>query len=196
MAVEAAGFGRELRFLSQAVGLGDSAPAIRGEGRCGEISPSRIGRSLGQQLRLLTRFYFLMDQNEQIIANFLRPPSEGGAYTDEKLASLLAHAEDGKLAFQSCCCLIGIPTADHALRGEVPPFEPGEEPHYQFAKSLPNAESVEMAFLFLCLSEDDSCFRAFSVERMQARLIPLIRSEMQRRESSRSQTEVSEVVMV
>jgi len=36
-------------------------------------------------------------------------------YTDEVLAAAIAHAEDGKLAYESCCCLVGIPTADHAL---------------------------------------------------------------------------------
>lgn len=39
-------------------------------------------------------------------------------YTDEQLAALLAHCQDGKFSFHSCCCLIGIPTADHALVGE------------------------------------------------------------------------------
>lgn len=37
-------------------------------------------------------------------------------YTDERLAMLLAHARDGKLAYVTCCCFVGIPTADHALR--------------------------------------------------------------------------------
>ncbi|MCI0526562.1 MAG: hypothetical protein L0Y56_03795, partial [Nitrospira sp.] len=41
-------------------------------------------------------------------------------YSDEKLAALLAHARDGKLAYHSCCCFIGIATADHALRGFNP----------------------------------------------------------------------------
>ena len=39
------------------------------------------------------------------------------AYSDEKLCQLLAHAQSGKLSFFSCCCLVGIPSADHALQG-------------------------------------------------------------------------------
>lgn len=35
-------------------------------------------------------------------------------YTDERLAQLLAHAQDGKLSYWSCCCFIGIPTAVHS----------------------------------------------------------------------------------
>lgn len=37
-------------------------------------------------------------------------------YTDERLAMLKAHAEDGKLGYGSCCCFVGIPTADHELQ--------------------------------------------------------------------------------
>ena len=85
-----------------------------------------------------------MDQNEQIIANFLKRPDEGGAYTDEKLAALLAPAEDGKLSYVSCCCLIGVPTAGHALRGVVPHV--AGEPHLVRAQLHPCASEVERAY--------------------------------------------------
>src|SRR4051812_49852972 len=38
-------------------------------------------------------------------------------YTTERLAGYLAHAQDGKLFYTSCCCFIGGATAGHALRG-------------------------------------------------------------------------------
>ncbi|HEV7523044.1 MAG TPA: hypothetical protein VGP89_18220 [Candidatus Angelobacter sp.] len=41
------------------------------------------------------------------------------AYNDETLAALIAHTEDGKLSFNSCCCFVGFPTADHSYRGEM-----------------------------------------------------------------------------
>lgn len=130
---------------------------------------------------------------EQIIANFLKPPSEGGAYTDEKLAALLAHAEDGRLSYHSCCCLRGLPTAKHALRGtdlHGSPLDHGDD-----VVRSPEYLRADEAYWLL---GDPELGRIFSEadERRRAKLIPLIKSEMSRRESLRSQTEVSEVVMV
>ena len=84
-------------------------------------------------------------QPEQIIANFLRRPEDGGAYTDHQLAALLAHAEDGKLVHYSCCCLIGIPTADHALKGRHRPLGA----HFVEALRLPGAAEANPAFACL-----------------------------------------------
>ena len=148
--------------------------------------------------------------NEEIISGFLKTPAEGGAYTDERLAALLAHAEDGKLSFGSCCCLIGIPTADHALRGHTSDFENYLDPHYFVskyglpgfsaavldAKALPGIEAVETAFLNLSrLAPGRRRSPEEDVER-RAKLIPLIKAEMRRRESLRAQAEVSELIAV
>lgn len=123
-----------------------------------------------------------METNERIIANFLRPPSEGGAYTDEKLAALLAHCEDGRLSYASCCCFAGIPTATHALQGEN--FDQDND-HWD----MPGDQAYWAADIaYSRLANDDVARRE--------KLIPLIRSEMNRRDSLRSQPEVSEVVMV
>ncbi len=105
-------------------------------------------------------------------------------YTDERLAQLLAHARDGKLAYFSCCCFIGVATADHALRGDFgDPFAgfetPGDNPHYPAAKQLPGAIAAEFAFQSLSTCDyDDSMRRRI--------LIPIIRAEMRRREKIRS----------
>src|SRR5258708_22634376 len=61
------------------------------------------------------------------------------AYTDENLAALLAHAQDEKLSFFSCCCLIGVTNAPHALRGYVPEVAHGRalppgSTHHQSAR--------------------------------------------------------------
>ena len=70
-------------------------------------------------------------------------------YTDERLAMLLAHARDGKLNFSSCCCFIGIATADHALRSED--LNGLSSKHLKLARELKGAEKAEIAFLELGL---------------------------------------------
>src|SRR5690349_16077742 len=126
--------------------------------------------------------------NESVIAQFLRPPHEGGAYTDERLTMLLAHAEDGKLSFFSCCCLVGVATAEHPLRGRTCEWDG----HGITFGAVPMGEEVSMAFNWLATSLDSDNWDA---ER-RAKLIPLIHEEMKRRESIRAQSETSEVVTV
>lgn len=103
----------------------------------------------------------------EAIKNFLQT-----AYSDEKLAALLAHAEDGKLAYYSCCCFIGAATADHPLQGknEIP-----DDSHT--SDLLPYANEAETEYVRL--GNDDA-------ER-RAKLIPMIRAEMTRRDAQRIQ---------
>ena len=130
--------------------------------------------------------------NESVIAQFLRPPSEGGAYTDERLAMLLAHAEDGKLAFFSCCCLVGVSTAEHSLRGRTENVRDWNDHGATFG-DVPMGDEVSKAFNALASSFE---FDSWDAER-RARLIPLIKAEMSRRESIRTQPEDShELAMV
>lgn len=122
----------------------------------------------------------------EAIEKFLMRPDEGGAYTDERLAMLLAHAQDGKLEFASCCCLVGIPTADHALQGKsnftaqphyvmavygVPTWEEAAETNFRPITKLVKAAEVEAHAL------------AVSGAGLCVRLIPLILAEMDRRAS-------------
>lgn len=101
------------------------------------------------------------------------------AYTDEQLAALLAHARDAKLSFYSCCCFIGIPTADHALKGHIG-YGYGSTPHYQTARGSYGATMAEQAFcqvgwrLSKTRTGEDAARRRF--------VIPLVRAEMKRRE--------------
>jgi len=67
-------------------------------------------------------------------------------YTTEGLAAYLAHAQDGKVFYSSCCCFIGGATADHALRGRC---DTNDYSHYQVAKNLPGADEAEAAFFDL-----------------------------------------------
>jgi hypothetical protein len=67
-------------------------------------------------------------------------------YTTERLTAYLAHAQDGKVFYSSCCCFIGGATADHALRGRC---DTNDYSHYQAAKNLPGADRAEAAFFDL-----------------------------------------------
>jgi hypothetical protein len=97
------------------------------------------------------------------------------AYDDQKLAALLAHAQDGKLGYASCCCLRAIPTATHALQ-EAPGLSSlsargVDVRHYYASEYLPYAVKAEVEFRDLGRSDAERC------ERIQ----PLILAEMERR---------------
>ena len=102
-------------------------------------------------------------------------------YTDEKLAQLLAHAQDGRLKYDSCCCFIGVATADHALRGSCD----WHEPHYKIAQR----ESIDIAYAkgglnaeiaYLHLAPHNYTAQGEVIRRRI--LIPMIRAEQRRRE--------------
>ncbi len=115
-----------------------------------------------------------MKEKRAAIRNFLRTP----VWTDEKLCALLAHAESGRLIYTSCCCLIGVATADHAL-GSLDEH-PGNVGHYQRARLLPYAVRAEAAYHYLALYNDASRRRI---------LRPIIRAELKRRELVRIKSE-------
>jgi hypothetical protein len=122
-----------------------------------------------------------LKENKQIIRTFIRQH-----YTDERLAMLLAHAQSGKLAYFSCCCFIGIPTADHALQTE------GDYvgvPHYRKAKELAGAINAEYAYCALGpgLAEPEA-----NSQRIR-RLIPILKAEIRRRDHIAQQSK--ELVM-
>jgi hypothetical protein len=102
---------------------------------------------------------------KQAIRNFMQ-----AHYTDERLAMLLAHAQQGKLAYVSCCCFIGIPTADHPLCEKRVDYT---QPHYIRALL-----SIGQAPPYAELGPTD-------VERRRI-LIPMVRAEVRRRDKLRS----------
>jgi len=90
-------------------------------------------------------------------------------YSDEQLAALLAHVESGRLSYNSCCCLVGIPLATHALRGEHE-YDSDGEAHLEMGRELPWAKEAE--FEFALLGPDATRRRI---------LMPLVLAEMERR---------------
>lgn len=117
------------------------------------------------------------------IVNFMREN-----YSDERLSWLLAHAEDGKLAYRSCCCFIGIVTADHELATYRP--GPWTEEHLKAARWLPHAIDAEYEFSrlgdkFMEVDKQDAARRAT--------IIPLIEAEIARRDALKREETGAEV---
>jgi hypothetical protein len=113
-------------------------------------------------------------RGKQAIRQFLRT-----AYTDERLTWLLAHARSHRLAYQSCCCLVGIATAPHALKGKADVNEASAS-HYHLARRFVGAREAEQAYWELGYVAG-SRSTASSDELRCRRLIPLILCEMMRR---------------
>lgn len=121
--------------------------------------------------------------NEAIISEFLKT-----AYTDEKLAALLAHAEDGRLSHYSCCCLAGVPSATHALRGrDETPLGATSWTHGAYHPETNQKRAASGAFNQLAYDAPEG--RPSEQEQdaiRRTKLIPLIKAEMARREQGRS----------
>jgi hypothetical protein len=106
-------------------------------------------------------------ENKQPLRAFLQH------YSDERLTWLLAHAQSGQLVYSSCCCFIGVATADHALRSDWEHRPDGQpvDSHYNQARQLPGSWEAELAFL-----------RTGPTDAARCRfVIPLIKAEMLRR---------------
>ena len=113
-------------------------------------------------------------RSKRAIRIFLRT-----AYTTERLAWLLAHARTGKLAYQSCCCLIGLATADHMLAGKLSANQIAQASHYAIAKAFLGASEAEWAYYRLGLIRPAGPGSSDDVRRR--RLIPMVLAEMERR---------------
>ena len=103
-------------------------------------------------------------------------------YPDGRLAELLAHAEDGKLSYGSCCCFVGCLTADHPLRHRDSGPMTGSVQHIYRARELDGGSRdklgpAERAFMEIASADAD-----------RRRLVtPLIRAEQKRRSAARIQ---------
>jgi hypothetical protein len=110
------------------------------------------------------------------------------AYTDENLAALLAHAQDGKLSFSSCCCVAGIPSAGHALKG-AGEYNHDHIPIHPMALRYPECELADaVSHEFMMLGEVGDGVTPPSDELRRERLMPLILAEQYRRAQSSTET--------
>ena len=102
-------------------------------------------------------------------------------YPLDRLCMLLAHAQADKLAFWSCCCLIGVETAGHALRAEEQGAFADPE-HYRRALDIPGAHEAEQAYNYLSLGKCGFYHAEGGDAMRRRRIIPMIRAELRRRE--------------
>lgn len=120
-----------------------------------------------------------LKQCKRAIRVFLRT-----AYTDERLAWLMAHARSGRLVYYSCCCLVGVTTAEHPLAGKVSPAELQGSGHYALARTLFGAPEAERAFYHLGLIAKRRSLSSDELRRR--RLIPMVLAEQRRRSRLRA----------
>ena len=119
-------------------------------------------------------------QDKRIIREFLR-----GYYSDEKLAMLLAHAQSGRLAYFSCCCLVGFPYGDHSAEG----FNARSPTRHPITVSkTAEGRAADAAFYSLGLLGKITEMRDELDSVRRRRLIPMIKAEMKRRERERQLT--------
>jgi len=108
-------------------------------------------------------------EHKQVMRSFIREH-----YTDQRLAEVLAHAQDGKFSYRSCCCLIGAATANHPLREED---DYSDDLHYAKARQLNNAVSAELSYACPSGHFEDSP----SDKGRRLLIIPILRAEQKRR---------------
>jgi hypothetical protein len=128
----------------------------------------RIGLGIDFVVDFLINYWRL---NMEHIKQFLRDH-----YSTKRLIELLAFVRDGKLRYESCCCLVGGATADHPLRTALSRFSSPD--HYFWAKALPGAVDAEAEYYRLGTSPWHTSERDAERRRL---LAPVIEEELARR---------------
>ena len=123
-----------------------------------------------------------MEYRTENLQNYFRT-----AYSYQDLVDVLAHAEDGKLSYTSCSCIVAAPTANHGLLGVGEYCELRLE-HLEAARALPYALAAEEEFNNLGNPRDG--LTPWSDELRRQRVIPLIRAEILRRDGLKAQSTV------
>lgn len=111
-------------------------------------------------------------QHKQAIRSFMQLH-----YSDERLAQLLAHAQSGRLKYSSCCCFVGVATADHTLR--TAPFFFGFR-HLNRAWKLVGGRKADHSYFLLDYKR--RWWHPPSDDKRRRILIPMIRAEIRRRD--------------
>lgn len=136
-----------------------------------------------------------LKENKRTLRAFMREH-----YTDERLAMLLAHAQSGRLSYTSCCCFIGIPTANHSLQGDDWTEVTGgnvDTEHIAESRQIPGARYAERAFLMLGGADsfgERERFCKEANEQRRRRLIPIVKAEMKRRAGMFKSSQLDEEV--
>lgn len=115
-------------------------------------------------------------QHKQILRRALREH-----FPDAKLTQLVDHARSGKLAYTTCCCFVGILTADHKdgqLRGTLSRIP--DKGHLDEARRLLGRPWVDIEHAFCQLGYLRGAPRRVNDVRRR-RIIPIILAEIKRR---------------
>lgn len=105
-------------------------------------------------------------------------------YSDENLVKLLDHCRAGKFQFASCCCFVGIVTADHELMSEENYYHSCG--HYLKAQHLVGALDGERGARVLGFTKEEIRSKqpmGYGDNQLRTRLlIPLAMAEIKRRQ--------------
>jgi hypothetical protein len=112
-------------------------------------------------------------------------------YTDERLAMLLAHAQEGKLRHYSCCCFAGIANIQHGLTAGFC-ANSASDPEY-----LDGGYAASFSYCALANFPRFICEDTVADAKRRRILIPMIRAEQRLRErrSSLRRSPVREEVL-
>lgn len=105
----------------------------------------------------------------------------GRYYTTDMLINVIDNVRAGIFTFSSCCCLIGVVTANHPLAAKMPDrLRDVLNSHYQKARALPFARAAEDAYFSMgypnCEDFEED-FRDNSALRNR-RLLPILLAEL------------------
>jgi hypothetical protein len=106
-------------------------------------------------------------------------------YSDDMLADLLAHAREGLLVYDTCCCVVGFVNAPHSYRSSVPEGEVIDARFFQ-AEELEGGMAAADAFCMLGAPLESGNWRAcrsVNGDLRRRRIISIIRAEMRRRDA-------------
>lgn len=121
-------------------------------------------------------------------------------YTTDTLIEVIGHVRNGTFTFSSCCCLIGVVTADHPLVQDdrnlalTGPTNVLAE-HYLRARELPFARAAEDAYYlfgYATIPMEDSDFLEDSLTLRNRRLLPILLAELKRRNAKTKNVELLE----
>jgi hypothetical protein len=126
----------------------------------------------------------LLQDSKRIVRSFMQ-----SYYSDANLIQLLDHARAGQFAYLSCCCFIGLLSADHALRGPNSDWINPASHYWLIKRSNKAAEAAETAARRL------SKLRPLLLQPgpiqddvLRRRIIPMVLVEIRRRQRARLET--------
>jgi hypothetical protein len=96
--------------------------------------------------------------NKEWVATFV------SRWSDQKLAEVLAFAQDGKMSYQNqCCCLLGVASSDNLHVEHCHNYGDQESHYHRFRNETHRALSSEMAYFGLGYHQEERDFNFIQV---------------------------------